>query len=164
MKKLLISNGMKKIPLIILILFYSILLLYPLSPQKVYAQDCPSDQQGGFVNCARDCNDPTTLWDDTQPCQLCHFFYMFQGIINKVLFTIVPLTAVLMLVVGGAFFIFSAGNPGNVARAKSIITATVIGLIIVYAAWLIVNTFLIAIGVETWTGLKNWFEINCPIT
>jgi hypothetical protein len=161
MKKLLISNGVKKIPSIILILFYSILLLYPLLPQKVYAQVCPS----GFVNCARDCDDPTTYWNDTQPCQLCNLFYMFEKIINFVLFTIVPLAAVLMLVVGGALFIFSAGSPSNVTRAKSIITATVIGLIIVYASWLIINTFFIAIGVADWTGLTTgWFRIDCPIT
>jgi len=100
--------------------------------------------------------------DGQPPCTLCHLFQMFKNIVDFVLFSIVPPVAVLMLVIGGFMFFFAGGNPGNLSRAKSIITSVVIGLIIVYTAWLIVNTFFAVIGVADWTGLRGgWFKIEC---
>jgi hypothetical protein len=98
------------------------------------------------------------------PCTLCHFFLMFKNIVDFVLFTLVPVVAVLMLVIGGFMFFFAGGSPEALSRAKSIITSTVIGLLVIYAAWLIVNTFFVIIGVADWTGLKGgWFSIDCPV-
>jgi hypothetical protein len=98
------------------------------------------------------------------PCTLCDFFLMFQGIVNFFLFNIVLIVAVLMLVIGGFLFFFAGGSPSSLSRAKSVITSTVIGLIIIYTAWLIINTFFVIIGVSDWTGLAGgWFKIDCII-
>lgn len=96
------------------------------------------------------------------PCQLCHFFVMLDRILDFVLFHLVPPIAVIMLVIGGITFFLAGGNPQAVGRARGILTAAVIGLVIIYGAWLLVNAFFMLIGVSEWTGLQNWFEYPCP--
>ena len=105
------------------------------------------------------------------PCQFCHFFVMAKGIVDFLLLPptgIVFLVGVLMLVIAGAMFIFgylvSPENPELISNAKSLMTSVIIGLIIIFGAWVFVNTFFLLIGVADWTGLKGgWFQINCPI-
>jgi len=66
------------------------------------------------------------------------------------------------LAIGGGMLIFSAGNPERLNEAKKLMTVVLIGLVIIYAAWLVVNLFFQVIGVAEWTGLKTWWEIPCP--
>jgi len=99
------------------------------------------------------------------PCQLCHFFVMLDRILDFIFTRLVPAVAVLMLMIGGVMFFFAGGSPQTLGTAKSIITSVFIGLIIIFAAWLIINTFFLIIGVAAWTGLAGgWFTIDCPIT
>lgn len=99
------------------------------------------------------------------PCTFCHFFVMFDRIIEYLLFEIVPILATLMLAIGGFMYILAyagKGGPDTLSQAKTLFKSVIIGLILVYAAWLIVNTFLGVIGVREWTGLKDgWSEIEC---
>lgn len=101
------------------------------------------------------------------PCQLCHLFVLLQNIINFILFQFVPPLAVLMIVIGGVMFFFAGGNPASAERAKQILTATIIGLVIIYASWMLVGTILSAIGLSDFgvglVGPDKWFQINCPI-
>ncbi len=100
------------------------------------------------------------------PCTLCHFFLMLQRIINYLLIYIAPILAVLMIVVGGAIMLSAyAGQSGmeGINQSKKLFGAIVIGLIIVYGAWLLINLFLVTIGVADWTGLKTWYEIDCGV-
>jgi hypothetical protein len=137
---------------------------------------CPSEQRGGVVPCGRNCDDPRTPNNECEPCQLCHFFVMFENIFHFVLFDIVPPLAVLMLAIGGFMYLFAYLSPGEVlpgggkggpkllAQAKGLISSVIFGLIIIFAAWLIVNTFFMVIGVASWTGLSaGWWRIECPI-
>jgi len=80
-------------------------------------------------------------------CQIAHLF-------------IIPPLAALILVIGGGMFIFAGGNPASITQAKSIMTSVLIGLVIIYAAWLIVGLFLHTIGLTDWTNeiYKNWWE------
>ncbi len=108
------------------------------------------------------------------PCTFCHLFVMLDGIIDFVLFKLVPPIAILMLVIGGVMFMFAyfggaevipgggAGGPKMLGQAKKLITSVVIGLIIIFAAWIIIDLFFSLIGVAEWTGLQEgWFTINC---
>ncbi len=110
------------------------------------------------------------------PCTLCHFFVLFKNIIDLVVTKIVPSLAVLMIVIGGFMYIFayvsptdlaigggdSKGGSGLLSQAKKLISSVIIGLIIVYGAWIIINTFFTLIGVASWTGLNGgWFKIEC---
>ena len=98
---------------------------------------------------------------------------MAKGIIDFLLLPptgVVFIIGVLMLVVAGAMFIFgpliSPDNPKLVSQAQSVMTSVVIGLIIVFAAWMLVNAFFALIGVaetDFGRGIKEWYKIQCPI-
>ena len=102
-------------------------------------------------------------------CQFCHFFVMIGGIIDFVLIRIVPYLAVFIIVVGGIMFYFGGGKPDLLNRGKKLITGALIGLLLIYGAYMIVGTFLSVLGVTEWTGLASWarqgaFSINCQVT
>jgi len=98
------------------------------------------------------------------PCKFCHLFVLFNNLIQFLLFCIVPPIAVFGIVVGGVYFIFSRGEPASVQKGKDIMKAVVIGLFIVFTAWLLINLFFTYINVLSWTGLSNgWFKYEaCP--
>jgi len=129
----------------------------------------PGITQAGIVPCGLSEDDPDQPGDQTVPCTLCHFFVMFENIIDFIFIKLVPPIAILMLVIGGVMFFFAGGSPGALARAKSIITTTVIGLIIIYVAFILIGMFLLSIGLADWTTdiYKTWWEegfftIECP--
>jgi type IV secretory pathway VirB2 component (pilin) len=95
------------------------------------------------------------------PCQFCHFFVMINDIIKFVMSTLVPAIAVLMLVIGGIMFFFAGAKPEILIRAKGVVTSTVIGLLIVFCAWIIVNTILTKTGVVQSPALLQWYNIEC---
>jgi hypothetical protein len=97
------------------------------------------------------------------PCRLCHIFVMFNTVYTFVL-RMVAIIATLMIVIGGMYFLLAGGRPEMLKRGKDILTAAAIGLLIIFGAWLIINTVFAAIGVSAWTGLEHgWFQVqNCP--
>ncbi|MCH8741362.1 hypothetical protein IH779_00400 [Patescibacteria group bacterium] len=159
---------MKKRIFIILVFLFVVSLL-SFIPQGIQAGgECTANVctngSGGLVPCGRDCDDPNTGYNETCPCQLCHFFVMMDRILDFIFLILVPTVAVLMLVIGGIMFFFAGGSPQRLESAKSIITSTITGLVIIFTAWVIINTFFIIIGVNTWTGLESgWFTIDCAV-
>ena len=67
------------------------------------------------------------------------------GVANVVL-SIVGIIAVIMLIVGGAQYVMSQGDPSKVVKAKQIILYSVIGLMVALLAFAIVNFVLGEIG------------------
>ncbi len=115
----------------------------------------------GLVPCGYDL-DGDGAYQQEERCQPCDIFSLIDRILDFVMFAIVPAIAVLMVVVGGIYFLFSQGNPANIQRGRDILKSVVFGLIIVYASWLVINLFFVAIGVQTWTGLGGGvFSIPC---
>ena len=117
----------------------------------------PVQTQAGLVPC------------EGPDCQLCHLFVMLDNIVDFLFIKLIPPLAALILVIGGGIFIFAGGNPASITQGKSIMTSVLIGLVIIYAAWLIVGLFLNTIGLTDWTNeiYRNWweqgfFEIPCP--
>ncbi len=104
---------------------------------------------------------------DTEPaCEFCHLFVMIERVIDLVLFTLVPPIAVLMLAIGGGMFFFASGNQELLGKSRQLLWSVVIGLIIIYSAWILIGMFLSIIGVaqtEFGSAIKNWFNIDCPI-
>ncbi len=144
---------MKKAYIIVPIL----LLLLFAAPIAVFAQT-----QKGLVPCGYDLNNNGT-YEPSEHCTFCDFFSLIDRILDFVFFAIVPAIAVLMVVVGGTYFTFSQGDPANIQRGRDILKSVVFGLLIVYASWLVINLFFVAIGVQQWTGLGGGvFSIPCP--
>ncbi len=137
----------RQFPILFLLIFLGSLLL-PLV----------SSAQGGLVPCG----------GETQPpCQFCHLFVMLKTIIDFVLVYIVFPVATLLIIIGGIMFFLYVENPQQAEQAKHLLTATVIGLVIIFSAWLVIGLFFTAIGLSDFalslTGPNNWFIINCPI-
>lgn len=96
-------------------------------------------------------------------CTLCDFFKLGQNIINFLLEDVaLPLTTV-MIAVGGVTLAISGGSPKRLELGKKILTSAVIGLIVVLASWLIINTIInLLSGGEQPTGFPwPWNEIQC---
>ena len=175
--------AMKKIFLIILLGG----LLFPLiSSAGTYTADGTTISYQGLVPCGTEVcvngvyekvnGEICTGEEKFIRCQFCHFFVMLDETIDFVLFKLVPPIAILMLVIGGVMFMFAhlggaeilpgggAGGPKMLGQAKKLVTSVVIGLIIIFAAWIIIDLFFSLIGVAEWTGLQEgWFTINCTV-
>lgn len=59
-------------------------------------------------------------------------------VINTMLF-IIGLLAVVMIIVGGIFYTTSGGDSGKVSKAKNTITYAIVGLLVAFFAFAIVN-------------------------
>jgi len=136
------------------LLIISFLILIPVSVFAI----C----EGPIVPCGYDANNNGQI-DAAEKCAFCHIFVLLNNIINFILTCLTPIAAGLMMVMGGFYFLAAGPNPQQVSQAKSIITAAVIGIVIIFVAWVFLNTFLTMIGVEEWTGLGTWWQITgCP--
>ena len=122
----------------------------------------PQIGSAGVVPCGLTVDDPDQPGDQTVPCNICHLFVMGERIVDLVLFKIVPPIAILVAAIAGFMFIFGGGaDPGLIGQARSILRSLLIGMAIVYGAWILVNTFLTFIGLAEFSPLKEWFVIKC---
>ena len=143
------------------LLFFSFAVPIQAQWQECNSSDCPKGERiqsccplpppdGGLVPCGTTCCS----------CQLCDFFVMLDRIIDFLLIKIVPPLAALMIAIGGGMYIVSQGNPEMLGRAKKLFTSVVIGLIIIYGAYVIIGLFLMTIGLADGTqGGPNWYDI-----
>jgi hypothetical protein len=65
----------------------------------------------------------------------------------KLFFYIAGLAMLLYLIYGGYLFMFSGGNPQSTAKAKSVLTTAVVGFIVVFAAFWIIQFLAFALGI-----------------
>ncbi|MBI4138142.1 MAG: hypothetical protein HY482_00920 [Candidatus Wildermuthbacteria bacterium] len=125
----------------------------------------PVSADARLVSCGASVDDTATpTIDETQSCKLCNLFDLVYSIINLIFFTFVPIVLPIFIVIGGFYFLIARGDPAMLTKGKTILTATVTGLIITYAAWVALNTILSFLGVADWTGLGSWWHINCATT
>ena len=155
-------------------------------------KDCPEKNievgYSGFVPCGKCINGPAGVFNSLTPaekirtkdrcgvaddqiylhCQLCHFFVMINQIVNFLLTAIIPAVAVLMLVIGGAMFYLGGARPDMIARGRKLVVSVLIGLLLIYGAYMIIGTLLTIIGAADMQAIgsiyKNGvFSIDCPI-
>ncbi len=101
-------------------------------------------------------------------CQLCHSFIMVDKAVDYVVTKLVPLLAILMLVIGGVMFYLGGVRPELLSRAKTLIRGVVIGLVLIYSAYMIVNIFLMVLGASEINSVKDVFKdgvfsVKCPV-
>ena len=97
--------------------------------------DASNAAQNG-VNCAQGAGTPTTLFGGQGS--------IFTTVVNVLLF-IIGAICVIMLIWGGIRYTTSAGNSSSVTAAKNTIMYAIIGLVIAFLAFAIVNWVLGAI-------------------
>lgn len=104
-------------------------------------------------------------------CQLCHLFEMAKNIIDFLLLPpsgLLFVIGTLLFIIAGMMYIvaklFAPDSTNMLSQANKVMTSVVIGLVIVFGAWIFVNTFFAVIGVAEWTGLdQGWWTVSCPI-
>lgn len=79
-------------------------------------------------------------------CTINDFFIMLARIFNFIVKFIATPLAVLMLAIGGVMILISAGNPNLAGTGRKILWVSVIGLVLVFGSWVIINFILGALG------------------
>ncbi|MDD5760620.1 MAG: pilin [Candidatus Pacebacteria bacterium] len=99
---------------------------------------------------------------ETEPaCNLCHLLVLVQNVLHFAI-EMAFLVVIILIVYGGLRWIFSLGKEENIKAGQRIITNAIIGIVIILAAWIIVNTvfwFIAIMGGEDYTG--TWYNIEC---
>ena len=90
-------------------------------------------------------------------CTTCDFFQLIHRVIQfGFLFLLLPATAIAFLI-GGVLMLTAGGNETNITRAKSILWNTLIGILIAFASWAIVNTIISTLASGEING-RSWYE------
>lgn len=111
----------------------------------------PSDSK--FIpQCALD--NPTGNPADEQECRSISIFIILLLKFSSYLFSIVGALALIAFIYGGFTLILSRGSTEQVKKGKDIMVAAIVGLIIVFGAYMLVR-FL-----GTAVGLKSDFRLN----
>lgn len=120
--------------------FALVALFAPVAP-SANAQSCTTTEGGiqAGLNCANpgEGNVPQNLFQGDGN--------VFTTIVNVLLFLIGAIS-VIMLIYGGIRYTISGGNSANVTAAKNTIMYAIIGLIVAFLAFAIVNWVLQAVG------------------
>lgn len=93
---------------------------------------------GGLVPCGRMVNNPATVINEKAPCDFCHLAYLIDVTLDY-LISFAAILAVLALLVVGLFFITSEGDAKKRKDAKSGLKWVLLGFVIIFIAWLIVD-------------------------
>lgn len=112
-----------------------------------------------------ECTASCTPGQECAPIAKCGLNGILQTIINiaQLIFALTGSAALLMFAYGGVMFILAAGNQERVSKAKEILKAAVIGLVIIFGSWLIINFVVSALTGGAVTGGKlfgsqDWFK------
>jgi len=114
------------------------------------------------VPCGRKVDDPNTEIDESVPCSFCHLFVLAKRVVDYTTINIIIPLAILMIVIGGVMFLTAGGDPGKVTQGKKILGATLIGIIIIFIGWLIVDT-IITFLTPADSPFQQWDTINCEV-
>lgn len=116
----------------------------------------------GLVPCGRTGSDATA--SEKEPCSLCHLFVLGETIATELTTTIAPMLAVLAFAIAGFKILTSGGSPGARQEGIKIIRNTIIGLLIVFGAWIIIDVLLSSLAgtfFKTSGGTMPWNTIEC---
>lgn len=95
-------------------------------------------------------------------CTVCLLFLGVKNIINFLTLILAMPLAVVILIYGGVMLLTSAGSEDKIKKGKTAIWMAVWGLVIVLAAWLIIDTILKAL-VEPGKLARFWERFSgCP--
>ena len=94
-------------------------------------------------------------------CNFCHFVTLANNVIAWLIGVLAVVFGV-MVFAAGIGLVTSGGNPGKLEDAKKSLTNALIGLIIVLASWLIIDTLLKATLQQTGpSSIGPWNQVEC---
>lgn len=155
---------MKKFSLILLLL---VLLIAPIVTSAQALCDDSSGGTDGIVPCGRTPNPPPPVPGVTPPppvpncrCELGHIFILAKNIFKFIVYDISTPLAGLIIVIGGILILISGGpgganpitgiaSPNMYSTGKKIVMGAILGWFLIWGAWLIIHTVLLALGLAT---------------
>jgi hypothetical protein len=113
-----------------------------------------SGQANPFAEFAQDLSEGLVPCDGLgDPCTYNKLIELIQRIMKFIFILIIPIAAI-AFTYAGFLLLFQGSNPEKRKHARDILIKVVIGIVIVLAAWLIVKTILVSLGVtQTWALL-----------
>lgn len=93
-------------------------------------------------------------------CQTCDLLVLGKNISDFILFYLVPAFSALLFIWAGFLILLGGGIPAQVAKGQAIFRTTVYGLMIIFLAWLIVNTVLRTVAGDQ-NIAENWWKLEC---
>ncbi len=99
--------------------------------------------------------DPTSDCMKSGNCDLCDLIDLFVRASDVILY-LSGAFAVIMFVFGGMVMITAYGTESRIQWGKSILNATVVGIIIVLLAWTLVNAVMLSIYGNTGGNFSNY--------
>ena len=115
---------------------------------SVFVVPLAASAQGGLVPCGNEIS-----------CELCHVVELVDNVLSFLVAVMISI-AIIVFIWAGIKFTLSQGGQEHVTTARRIIASAIIGLIIVLAAWIIIDFGLrIIFGPEG--GLTLWGSIEC---
>ena len=113
----------------------------------------------GLVPCGKGFDDPATTWNECNPCNFCYLILMGQLIIEFFV-KMAAIAALVSIAFGGFLYVFSIGSQNTIEKAKSMIKYTLIGFVVIFIAWALINTIIATTGYSDPMG-GEWYVINC---
>jgi len=83
-------------------------------------------------------------------CTFCDLSKLGQNVINFSI-EIASVLAIAFIVYGGIMMMLGSGNPQKIKESQGVIWSAIIGIVILSASWIILNTFF-----NLMTGDPNW--------
>lgn len=111
-----------------------------------------------IVPCGTAFNNPSTPWNEREPCQLKHLALLMRNIIDFVLWKLSLLIIIILAITTGVIFYFSFGGPDTLAQIKGIWKAVGVGALILLFAWTFLNLFLGILGFAV-NIFGTWHEL-----
>lgn len=111
-------------------------------------------EASGIVQCGR---------PGHEMCTLCDLIKGFYDIIQYII-KIAVVVALAMFTLGGSSYVTSFGGEKEIEMAKAAMKNAVIGLTIILAAWLLVNTVFLILGASPNLGVSqasSWWQFEC---
>lgn len=112
---------------------------------------------GGILPCGKNVDDPSTAWNECNACDLCSMVLMGQITITF-LIKIAAFAAALAIAFAGYVYVFAVGKEELIRTAKEMIKYSLIGVLIIFLAWAIVDSVLSTLGYIDPMG-DSWYTV-----
>jgi len=117
----------------------------------------------GLVPCGVTSDSPLSSEKDyntATECDACHLVQLTQNIIHFLVGLAISIS-VLMFAWAGILFFTSNASPEKISKGKRIFGQTLVGFLIAFSAWIVVNTLLFILIDQEKFPESGWFEIEC---
>lgn len=114
------------------------LLLAVITPALAYSASFPGGQ---IVPCTGVMEGKSSTGETLTPCTVCHIAQVAQNVLNTGIYIAVFLSGFLFAW-AGLLYVTNITNPSGITKAKTLFGSVLIGLLIILAAWLVIDTLM----------------------